>query len=315
MKNKLRDYTFNKLEIKILKEVIKGNHSLTKIRNNLLIRPSLLSYNIRKLDNKGLIRAIMNGRKKNVYFADSKHASLLRELLLVYDHIRWENILYGLTIEVFFEVLNDSEISYKNFSRVTLWRKARNLKSHGLLKSDNNGYSINPRFSILENFLIEYQRYIIDNFVRSVSERAVILWRKDFECLIRVPKNLDLSQTNLFKTATSRFSDFDIPIFSDFDIYFCSRTKETIRIEDLVLHTLLIDRDSVRYTLYSLLLLKKKWKTIDEEYLLKEAQRLDLSLLINAMLQFLRTHGRRKGMTLPTWEEFMVKARDYGVAD
>lgn len=315
MKKRLRDYTLSRLEINILKEIIKGNHSLTKIRNSLLISPSLLSYNIRKLDNTGLIRTIKNGRKKNVYFANSKHASLLRELLLVYDHVKWENILSGLNIEVLFEVLNDSEIGFKNFSRVTFWRKARTLKSHGIIKLDNNGYSINPRFLILENFLIEYQRYIIDSFIRSVSEKAVILWQKDFECLFRAPKNLDLPQKNLSKTATSRFGDFGIPIFSNFDIYFYSRTKKTIRMEDLVLHTLLIDRDSVRYTLYSLLLLKKKWKTINEEYLLREAQRLDLNLLINAMLQFLRTRGMRKGKTLPTWEEFMAKARDYGIVN
>lgn len=315
MNKRLRNYTFNKLEIQILRQLAKGKHSLSDVRKNLLIGPSLLSYNLKKLLQAGIIKIIGRGPNKRIYFDNSKHASLFRELLLIHDHIKWENILPSLAIEVLFQASNNSEMSYRNLSKVTFWRHARNLKAHGILKSDNNRYSINPRFSILKEFLIEYQRFLINTLVRSVSESAVILWQKDFECLIRTPRNLVIPQKNFFRTATSRLHDFGIPILSDSDIYFYSKNKNTIQIEDVILHTLLIDRDNVRYVLYSLLLLKKKWKKIDEEYLLREAQKLDLSLLINAMFQFLRTHGKRKGLTLPTWEEFITKAKEYEVLD
>jgi len=315
MNKRLRNYTFNKLEIQILRQLAKGKHSLSDVRKSLLIGPSLLSYNLKKLLQKGIIKIIGRGPNKRIYFDNSKHASLFRELLLIHDHIKWENILPSLAIEVLFQASNNSEMSYRNFSKVTFWRHARNLKAHGILKSDNNRYSINPRFSTLKEFLIEYQRFLINTLVRSVSESAVILWQKDFECLIRTPRNLVIPKKNFFRTATSRLHDFGIPILSDSDIYFYSKNKNTIQIEDVILHTLLIDRDNVRYVLYSLLLLKKKWKKIDEEYLLREAQKLDLSLLINAMFQFLRTHGKRKGLTLPTWEEFITKAKEYEVLD
>jgi len=315
MKNKLGNYTFNKLEIRILKEISKGNHSLSQIRNTLLIKPSLLSYNLKKLLQKGIIKAIGKGPQKKVYFDNSKHASLFRELLLLYDHIKWENILSSLAIEVLFQVSNNSEISFRTLSKVTFWRHVRNLKAHGILESDNNRYSINPRFSVLKEFLIEFQHFLISTLIRSISESAVILWQKDFECLIRTHKKLNVPKKNFFRTGTSNLHDFGIPILSDFDIYFYSKNKDTIRAEDVILHTLLIDRDNVRHVLYSLLLLKKEWKGINEEYLLREAQKLDLSLLINAMFQFLRTHGKRKGLTLPTWEEFITKAKEYEVLD
>lgn len=93
MKNKLRDYAFNKLEIRILKEIAKGNHSLSQIRNTLLIKPSLLSYNLKKLLKKGIIKTTGKRPPKKVYFDNSKHASLFRELLLTYDHIKWETLV------------------------------------------------------------------------------------------------------------------------------------------------------------------------------------------------------------------------------
>lgn len=316
MKKKLRKYTFNRLEIKILKEVARGNHSLYLLKKFLVIKPNLLSYNLKKLLQKGLIKVEKKEKRlgKYVYFDNSKHALLFRELLLRYDHIKWENILSGLAIDVLFQTIDKSELTFKNFSKATFWRYMRDLMSHGIItRSEDDFYEINPRFSILKDFLIEYQRFLLDAIVRSVSASAVILWQKDLECLIRVPKDVNISQKSFLRTAVSRFNDFGLPLITDFDIYFYSSNMETIRVEDVILHTLLIERDNPRYTLYGLLLLKKQWRRINKEYLLKEAQTLDLSLQLNAMFQFLKTQGVRRGLALPTWEEYLAKAKEYKV--
>jgi len=316
MKKKLRKYTFNRLEIKILKEVARGNHSLYLLKKFLVIKPNLLSYNLKKLLQKGLIKVEKKEKRlgKYVYFDNSKHALLFRELLLRYDHIKWENILSGLAIDVLFQTIDKSELTFKNFSKATFWRYMRDLMSHGIItRSEDDFYEINPRFSILKDFLIEYQRFLLDAIVRSVSASAVILWQKDLECLIRVPKDVNISQKSFLRTAVSRFNDFGLPLITDFDIYFYSSNMETIRVEDVILHTLLIERDNPRYTLYGLLLLKKQWRRINKEYLLKEAQTFDLSLQLNAMFQFLKTQGVRRGLALPTWEEYLAKAKEYKV--
>jgi len=316
MKKKLRKYTFNRLEIKILKEVARGNHSLYLLKKFLVIKPNLLSYNLKKLLQKGLIKVEKKEKRlgKYVYFDNSKQALLFRELLLRYDHIKWENILSGLAIDVLFQTIDKSELTFKNFSKATFWRYMRDLMSHGIItRSEDDFYEINPRFSILKDFLIEYQRFLLDVIVRSVSASAVILWQKDLECLIRVPKDVNISQKSFLRTAVSRFNDFGLPLITDFDIYFYSSNMETIRVEDVILHTLLIERDNPRYTLYGLLLLKKQWRRINKEYLLKEAQTLDLSLQLNAMFQFLKTQGVRRGLALPTWEEYLAKAKEYKV--
>ncbi|MGB9756250.1 MAG: hypothetical protein ACPLVJ_00500 [Candidatus Bathyarchaeales archaeon] len=316
MKKQKKEYTLNKQEVKILKEVAKGNNTIYTLKKSLRIKSNLLSYHLKKLLQKKFIQVERKEKRlgKYVYFNSSKHAILLRDLLLKYDHIKWEDILSGLAIDVLFQVINRSELTFKNFSKITFWRYTRKLMSYGIIiVLDDGSYEINPRFSLLKDFLTEYQRSILENIVRSISENAVILWQRDLECLIRLPKDVNISRKGFLKTAISLFDEFDLPLVTDFSIYFYSPNKEKIQVEDVILHTLLIDRDNPRYTLYSSLLLKKHWKKLDKEYLLKEAQRLELSLLVNAMFQFLETKGVRRGLMLPTWEEFVAKADEYGV--
>ena len=322
MKRKLENYTFSIMELRILKEVADENHSLSSLRKNLSIKPSYLSKNLEKLQQKGVItfkkkspKIRASKSRKFVHFGNLKHASLLREILVTYNHVKWESILSGLGIEVLFQILGNSEIRLEGVSRTTFWRYSKEFMALGLIDLNEKSYSINPRFSVLANFLTEYQEFLLDTLVRSISEAAVILWQKDFECLIRVPRNSVAFTEGFQKTATSRLSDFEIPIFSDFDIYFYSKKGKRIRAEDVVLHTLLIERNNVRYVTYGLLLLKKKLRDLDEEYLLRESQRLDLNLQVNAMLMFLKTRGATRGRALPTWGEFVSRAREYEVAN
>jgi hypothetical protein len=100
---------------------------------------------------------------------------------------------------------------------------------------------------------------------------------------------------NFHKTATSKLSEYGLPLFSEFDIYFYSTNKKTIRPEDVILHTLLIEPNNVRYTTYALLLLRKVKKQIDITYLQQEAERVGLKNQIASMLQFLATHIRPQG--------------------
>jgi hypothetical protein len=166
---------------------------------------------------------------------------------------------------------------------------------------------------LLKEFLEEYQNYFTDRLISSVSSKAVTLWRKGFEFLIRVPKTVEVFQEGFAKTATSRLPDYGIQLISDFDVYYYSRTTKGIGLEDVILHTLLVEKGNVRYTTYSLLLLKRELKNIDRDNLMKKAVAYDLSPEVNAMLEFLKTKGVRTLSGLPTWNEFMTKVKEYEV--
>lgn len=312
MKTASTEYAFSKPELQMLRELAKGRHELSSIKEALSIKPSLLSYNLKKLLNKGLIKTTEEGYRKQVYFNDSKHASLCRDLLVSYDYIDWQNILTGKAIEILLQTLTTAGKTLAKFPKNTRWRHLKNLKARGIITHNEKGYSINPRFSILIDFLNEYQKFFANKLAHTISDNSVILWQEDMEFLFRAPKNAQPPSKHFHKTATSIFHEYDLPLFSEFDIYLYSTSKEMIRPEDAILHTLLIEPSGVRYTTYALLLLKKTEEKIDRTYLLKEAEKLGLNNQATSMLQFLKTH-ERTNEALPTWNEFLSKARDYKV--
>lgn len=311
MKNSTPQYAFNKTELQLLRELAKGKQSLLQIKRLLQIKSAFLSRNLKKLQQKGIIQTVAEGNRKCAYFSETKHASLLRDLLLSYDFMDWENILCGKSIEILFRTLDDGDLS--GFSGATLWRYLKELKARGIITETQKRYQINTGFSVLTDFLKEYKRYFVNKISKTLSENSVILWQRDMEFLVRVPKSTEWPSGDFHKTATSIFHIYDLPLFSEFDVYFHSTTKETIKPEDAVLHTLLIEPGNVRYSTYALMLLKKTENQIDKTYLVREAERLGLENQVGGMLEFLQTHKRSEGQPLPTWGDFAEKAHDYGV--
>ena len=309
MKTPTGEYSFSKAELKILKEIARGNYELSSIQTRLSIKPSLLTYTLKKLQNKGIVKFTHIGTKKQAYFSDIKHATLLRDLLSIYDYVDWENVLNGKSIEILFQTLSAFKESL-NVPRNTRWRHVKNFKSRGIVTQEGK---INPQFRGLSEFLAEYQSFFAKKIASTISDNALILWQQNMEFIVRTPRNNMETAENFHKTATAKFSEYGLPLFSEFDIYFYSTNKKTIRPEDVILHTLLIEPNNVRYTTYALLLLRKVKKQIDLTYLQKEAERLGLKNQIAAMLQFLETHISPEGQSLPSWDEFVIKAEDYGV--
>jgi DNA-binding HxlR family transcriptional regulator len=310
MKTPASEYTFSKAELSILKEIAKGNHELVSIERALSITPQLLSYNLKKLERKNLIKTTKHALRKQAYFSDSKHATLLFDLLSVYNHIDWENVLSGKSIDILLQMLNGHENHASTVPKNTLWRHLKNLKSRGIITQNN---SINSRFNALSEFLDDYQKFFLRKLATAVSRDAVILWQRDGEFLMRATKTAQRPPKGFLKTATSVLQEYDLPLFSESEVYLYSKEKKEILPEDAVLHILLIGSDSTRYTTYALLLLKKIWNHLDTAYLLREAQRLGIRDQVDCMLQFLENHKRPLDSMLPSWNEFAQKATDYNV--
>lgn len=130
---------------------------------------------------------------------------------------------------------------------------------------------------------------------------------------MRAPKTTQPPPKDFLKTATYVLAEYNLPLFSEFEIYQYSKEKKQILPEDVILHILLIEPDSTRYITYALLLLKKIWNHLDTAYLLREAQRPGIRDQVGCMLQFLETHRRPADSMLPSWNEFAQKATEYNV--
>jgi Mn-dependent DtxR family transcriptional regulator len=308
-KTKSRGGLFSKAELKVLTEIAKGNSALSLIQKKLSAKPPLITYTIKKLQTKSLIKITRKGTKKQATFNDTKHAILLKSLLSIYDYVDWENVLKDKAIEILFQLLNDSH-KPTNVSRNTFWRYMKDFKSRGIITQEGK---VNPQFRYLIEFLEEYQNFFAQKIIAKLSSNSVILWQHNWALLIRTPKTAKDPTKNFHKTALSLFPLYDLPLFSDCDFYFYSTTKEVVKLEDVVLHTLLLERDNVRYSTYALLLLKKMEKQIDKTDLLRGAKHYGLEKQMKYMFEFLQTHIRPDGQPLPTWEDFAEKAHNYGV--
>ena len=177
MKTSPGEYSFSKAELQILKEIARGNYELSSIQTRLSIKPSLLTYTLKKLQKKSIVKFTHIGTKKQAYFSDIKHATLLRDLLSIYDYVDWENVLNGKSIEILFQTLTASKESL-NVPRNTRWRHVKNFKSRGIITQKGK---INPQFRGLSEFLKEYQSFFAKKIASTLSDNALILWQQDME--------------------------------------------------------------------------------------------------------------------------------------
>jgi DNA-binding MarR family transcriptional regulator len=203
------EYAFSKAELQILRELTKGKQSLPEIRKSLSLKPSLLSHNLKKLRENGLIQTTGQGNRKYACFSETKHASLLRDLLIAYDFMNWENILMGKTIDILFKALSEKEGNLSGFSNATLWRYLKELKARGIIWETQKRYQINPRFSVLIDFIKEYQRYLVNKISKTLSENAVVLWQEDLHLKTSAklpPQCLDYTIFRFFQNLTSTFT-------------------------------------------------------------------------------------------------------------
>jgi hypothetical protein len=274
--------------------------------------PSGVSAVVKKLQRKSMVTTKRAGMKKFVELNDAKHAVLFKELLQKYYHIPWEDLLAESSLLVLFQIFGRKTRKFEGrISKRTVFRRLSSLTMHGIIKESEDGYMINPRYGPLIEFLEEYQSFIMREKAGSVVEDSVILCQKDFECLVRTKSKVE--RDHFFRTGISCFADYGIKLITNYVYYFYSEKKKRLRKEDVVLHALLAERDSVRNITYCLIFLKKFEQELDKSILLTEAENFDIGELVEQMLGFLRDRKRDADAMLPSWDEFVEKAREYGV--
>lgn len=298
MKTKKQWYIFSEKELEILREVATGSKEFIEIESKLKIKPNLLSYHLKKLEEKELIqlnstfcrsRNIPGAPGKQVTFTALQHSIQLERLLKeqIFS-IKWEKVLSGLGLEVLFGATS-CHSQTKLISYPSYWRYCKKLNHFGVLTLTEDGfYSINDFFILLRDFICDYQRYIAEKTSKVVCSESKILWQRGSEFLLQVPKGTSIVQEGFTKTATSVLSQYRIVSLTKFEIYFYSPYTSELSLEDIVLHLLLLQKASAQYSVYCYLLLRKQLKNIDEKFLLEKAKRYDLGFQLSHMLNIVR---------------------------
>lgn len=275
---------------------------------------SWVSELVGTLREKGFVEVARRKKKKLVFFADTKHAQLIKDLLGRHSYMEFPGILSGKAINILWLMDKDRSISeISNTLRVyraSAYRTLTKLLNRGVIRKRNARYSLNPDFSILNEFARETIHYHNRKKAEKLSPGATIVWERLQEFIVKAPVVKEVEGFHL--TGPSRLGDYGVPLLlTNTGYYFYSEKTEKVDIYDVVVHTLLIDPRSTRYVTYLLILLAKN--KVDVKLLLKKAEVYGVNAEAKALLEFLKTKGKLRAEYFPTWKEFCAKALDYGV--
>jgi len=306
MKKTLAPYQLSRTELEVLRELAPSSASVSELAKRVGKSQPTASATVEELEAKGFVAAKRMGMRKTVEFSQAKHAQLLRELILAYPHIPWESILANSRILPLLRLENAAPASV---SRTTEWRAVRDLMAHGIVISEAEGLTVNPRFDKVSEFIRELLNFINSKLAMQVSESAAIVWALGFQFIIRVAAGTAITDERFKPTATTAMATYGIALISDTDYYFFSPLGKALRPEDVALHTILID--GITNITYALIFMAKV-KT-NPGHLLKAAEKLGLRDQAQGMLGFLTSHKPQPNTVLPKWDEFAERAADYGV--
>jgi DNA-binding transcriptional regulator GbsR (MarR family) len=266
------------------------------------------------LREKGFVEVTRRKKKKLVFFADTKHAQLIKDLVVRHSYMDFSGMLSGKAINVLW--LMDKARSISEISRAigayraSVYRIITKLLDRGVMRKRNAKYSLNSNFSILNEFARETIHYLNRKKAETLSPGSTIVWERLQEFIVKAPVVKEVEGFHL--TGPSRLGDYGVPLLlTNTGYYFYSEKKEKVDLYDVVVHTLLIDPRSTRYITYLLILLAKN--KVDVKLLLKKAEDYGVNAEAKALLEFLRTKGKLRAEYFPSWKEFCVKALDYGV--
>ncbi|MFQ6129006.1 MAG: hypothetical protein ACE5QW_08915 [Thermoplasmata archaeon] len=314
----MSDFKLTPTEISALRTIAReGEVSLQELSRALKKSLPYTSQIESSLVSKGIIEVDRDGRSNKLRFSERIHGIALRLFITEFEHLSLERILSFSNIEVLSSLIGkpvklDEIVDETNLSKRTVTSSLTNLKALGVVDMTKDfRYQISERFSTLRHALVELRRYLNERMAREVSPDAVIIWqwKKEFLFRTRTP----IKRKDCLLTALSKAPDFGIQLFlPDSYYYFRSPFKKRIRVEDVILHALLIGRTDARVLMVVLLLWRKHERGLKTSYLMREAAKYGLKTLVTHIDKFLK-EGVSEWEYLPSMEEFKKKASEYGL--
>lgn len=271
---------------------------------------------VASLGRKGLVNVSRRGYSKMVSLSDTVHARLFKRLLAEFGYMNLERILSGSSLEVLSHIL-DGPLSRRElverscFSDSTVKASLRRLRGVGVVTSrERYRYALNTRFRLLGDFIEDFRIYLNLKVAEKFAVDAVILWQSGEEFIIRT--EAERSEPGFFQTATTAFHRYRVELLLPRQrYYFYSPYKKWLRVEDVILHTLLLDRDSTKIILSVLLLWEKNRKKLRVEYLAEEAEKYGLKDMVEGFESYLTTKGEVRPNHFPSWQEYLSRAKEY----
>ena len=308
MKQQLEAYMLTKPEISALREVAERQLSISEVAKALNKSSPLASLVVKSLKEKGFVETSKGeGAKKIVTLAPTNHAQYFADLIESEPYVPWEDVLSYSKTKILLEQWLSVRLG-RQVSKTTEWRALRYLAAHGMLAAPVHA-ALNSK---LRMFIQAYADYASRTTAsRLLPQESTMIWRKGEKFLFKT-KSKELSNT-FGKTAITMFPKYGIKFIADEDYYFYDPNSRTVSLEDILLHSLLIDPSSPTNNRYALFLLAKETNRINQVKLKKDAGEYELATLLTQMKDYLQTKGDNATFPFPKWDEFRQLASDYDI--
>lgn len=290
--------------------------SIAELASKLDATEGWASRVAKSLDEKGIVEKKRHGISKSVEIVDRVHAQLLADMIRAEPYIPWEKVLSYSNMAVLLANATGEKDFQRGLSKVTKWRKLRNLAAHGLTLEAGSKSDLNLK---LNHFAKAYADFISAKFAReTLPQEAIVIWGKGYSYFFKLRgrelnKEVKILGRNFIKTALSSFPRYGIQFITGDLYYYYEPAVKKLDLEDVILHTLLIDRGSQTYTTYGLLLFFKEIRNIDFQALKQKSERYDLLESVENIIRFVNSKGEVRPWPLPKWSELEEQAKIYGI--
>ena len=317
MKEKMLPFSFSRGEISAQRVI--SNHRNLSVRDlsiSMRKSESSVSQIVKRLETKGIVESERKGMKKIVNTSDRNYAITLSEMIKNEPNIPWERILSNSNIAVLMSKIEGEETYEDGLSSISKWRAMNNLSTYGFYYNPYEKRVIGNRYLI--SFLKEYSEHVsLKHLIQNIPEEAIIIWRNGFSCLFKIKSNSTNGKIKLpdstIPTAITASPHYGIQYITGDSYYFYEPRLDRLSLEDVILHTLLIDPDSQTYNTYAVLLALKNRNKIDFDLLLAKSRKYDLMEKTTNLIEYLKSNGKMRKWPLPKPDELQKQADLYGV--
>ena len=301
-------------ELKCLRFIASRRTSrVSDIASALNISKVQLSRVISGLVDKGFITTKKQGLSKNVSLSETKHAALWRSLSLEFGHMPLHKLLSGGSLEVL-SAIGSQQLTNRRgiaesslISEATAARVLERLGQLGVVQK-KGAYRISPRFQILGEFTAEFRRYINRKVALEFAPDAAIVWERNVEFIVESSRSEE--SDGFLLTGVSAFARFGVSLMASKSHFFHSPFAMRLRLEEVLIHSLLIPNFSL---LPTLLTWRKNEAKLDSRYLRDSAEKYDVATSVAEITRYFESHGAERPDRFPPWNEFLARAKEYGI--
>ncbi|NOR48512.1 MAG: helix-turn-helix domain-containing protein [Methanosarcinaceae archaeon] len=288
--------------LSIFKE-LKKPASISELADLLGLDHSTVSTAISSLVIEGFAEKQRDGKKVFVKRSNTLHSRSLEYILNEYPRLPVEKLFTNSSMEVLSALLHPHNITdiaaMTGLNRHTVSSALSKLSGYGIVLKEKGRFILNKRHRHIVDLVNNYWRFAANQRLRDIADDAIILWQRGSEFLFKTQTDLGQSgEQNIHPTATTVFSRYDLQIITTTRYYFYS--KRWLKVEDNIIHTILIDPQNPTYNSYAMFLAMQSGATD----LLNVGRYYDMEKHIESLMEYQRTKEKKSNTVLP-WSEYV----------